>query len=158
MELAGILVKTPKGVDEIQTRAYQLPQKKRYLLILVDGHSTLEALVSKFPTLGDIRQTLLELVNEGFLEIRGGIAAATAPANPDHQRFKEAAARLSRRLYDLIGPAADDFTGRLESAQERAGFLVATKSSVRMVESFAGKKKAQEFEQQANEIADRFFK
>jgi hypothetical protein len=159
MELAGVLIKTTKGVDEIQTRAYQLPQKKRYLLILVDGHSTLETLVAKFPTLGDIRQTLQELVTEGFLEIRGGGgAAAAAAANPDHQRFREAAAKLSRRLYDLIGPPADDFTGRLEGAQDRAGFLTATKSSVRMVESFAGKRKAEEFQQQAEEIANRFFK
>ena len=165
MEAVGVIVKTAKGVTEIQTRANQLSQKKRYLLILVDGQSTIAGMIAKFPGLGDIGPILRELLDEGFVEIKSapGRAAATAAtaataAAPAGERFSDAVSVLSRQLYDLIGPTADDFTGRLEGAQDRAGFLAAVRSSTKMVESFAGKKKAALFEQNAMAIADRFFK
>jgi hypothetical protein len=161
VETAGILVKTPKGVDEIQTRANQLPQKKRYLLILVSGNMSVEDMIARFPGLGDIRQTLQELIDEGYVEARkpAGTPASAAPAqSADGQKFPEAAAKLSRRLYDLIGPTADDFTRKLEGARDRASFLAAVRSSVMMVESFSGKKKGELFQQEAMAIADKFFK
>ena len=162
MEVAGVIVKTAKGVAEIQTRASQLSKKKRYLLILVDGHSTIDGMVAKFPGLGDIGPILRELLDEGFIEIKSvpgrAEAASNGAAAPTGERFSDAATVLSRQLYDLIGPTADDFTGRLEGAQDRAGFLAAVRSSRMMVESFAGKRKAELFEQNAMALADRFFK
>lgn len=156
MGLTGILVKTPKGVDEIQTRANRLAQKKRNLLILVDGNVRVEDMVARFPSLGDIRQTLQELVDEGYAEIKQGTAISTTD-KAEVSSFNDAARALSRNLYDLIGPTADDFTGKLESAQDRTSFLQAIRSSVMMVESFAGKGKAELFRQRALAIADRFF-
>jgi hypothetical protein len=161
VEPAGILVKTPKGVDEIQTRANHLPQKKRYLLLLVNGNMTIDEMVSRFPGLGDIRQTLQELVDDGYVEVKQPAAPAAAAARaqpPQGEKFADAAAALSRRLYDLVGPAADDFTGTLEGARDRTAFLAAVRSSVMMVESFSGKKKSELFHEQAMAIADRFFK
>ena len=159
MELTGILAKTPKGVDEIQTRANRLAQKKRNLLILVNGNVSVENMVARFPSLGDIRQTLHELVDEGYVEFMKGPVAPAAPGAraADASSPGEAVRALSRTLYDLIGPTADDFTGKLEGARDRAGFLQAARSSVAIAESFAGKKKAELFQQRATAIADRFF-
>ena len=164
MELTGTLIKTPKGVDEIQTRANRLAQKKRNLLILVNGNVSVENMVARFPGLGDIRQTLQELVDEGYVEFMKGPVAPAAPAAlapgataADASSLGEAVRALSRTLYDLIGPTADDFTGKLEGARDRAGFLQAARSSVAIAESFAGKKKAELFQQRATAIADRFF-
>ena len=164
MEVPGVIVKSAKGVTEIQTRASQLSQKKRYLLILVDGQSTIDGMIAKFPGLGDIGPILRELLDEGFLEIKSVPATARAKSGASAavatggDRFSDSVTVLSRQLYDLIGPTADDFTGKLEGAQDRAGFLAAVRSSTMMVESFAGKKKAALFEQNAMAIADRFFK
>ena len=164
MDLTGTLVKTAKGVNEIQTRANRLAQKKRNLLILIDGNIGVEAMVARFPSLGDIRQTLLELVDEGYAEIRGtssplASTVAAAPSKPaaDAAGFANAVRALSRNLYDLIGPTADAFTSKLEAARDRGAFLQALRSSVAIAESFAGKKKAEAFQQRAMEIADRHF-
>ena len=156
MELTGILAKTAKGVNEIQTRANKLAQKKRNLLILVDGNISVETLVTRFSSMGDIRQTLQEFLDEGYVELKQGTAApaAAAAAAPG---FSEAARALSRKLYDLVGPSADDFTGGLEGARDRTGLLQAAESSIAVVESFAGKKKAELFRQQAMALADRYF-
>lgn len=157
----GNLVKTPKGVNEIQTRANRLPQKMRQLLILVDGSGGVDDMVARFPSLAGLRQSLQELVDEGYVELRGVAVPAASAASAtaaDASDFGEAARILSRTLYDLIGPIAEEFTGSLERAHDRAGFLRATRSSVLMVESFAGKTKADGFLQRAMAIADRFFK
>jgi hypothetical protein len=164
VELSNILVKTAKGVDEIQTRANRLVQKKRQLLILVDGSASVDDMVARFPGLVDLRQNLQELVEEGYVGFKEPVVpampAASTPtiAAAEASSFSEAARTLSRNLFDLIGPTADDFTGKLEGARDRAGFLQATRSSVMMVESFAGKIKAEQFRQRAMAIADRFFK
>lgn len=161
MDFNGILIKTPKGVDEIQTRANRLAQKKRQLLILVDGRLSIEAMVDRFPSLGDIRPSLTELVEEGYAEIRMGTAATATPAPAarvaNAAGFSEAVGALSRNLYDLAGPTADAFTSKLEGARDRAAFLQAVRSSVAIAESFAGKKKAEDFRLRAMEIADRHF-
>jgi len=163
VDLTGVLVKTPKGVEEIQTRVYRLAQKKRNLLILIDGNIGVEAMVARFPSLGDIRQSLQELIDDGYAEVRKGSgtppAAAAAAAKPvvDAAGFDIAVRALSRALYDLTGPTADAFTGKLESARDRASFLHAMRSSVAIAESFAGKKKAEAIQQRAMDIAELYF-
>ncbi|MBK9606181.1 MAG: hypothetical protein IPO58_07140 [Betaproteobacteria bacterium] len=57
----------------------------------------------------------------------------------------------------MIGPTADAFTSKLEAARDRGAFLQATRSSVAIAESFAGKKKAEAFQQRAMEVADHHF-
>ena len=108
MELKSIAAKTAKGVAEIQTRAYKLPQKKRSLLILVDGTRSVAELVARFPMFPDVMQILQELADEGFVEAK--VAAAPAPASAtaapersDAEGFSAAVRSLSRRY--LSGPA-----------------------------------------------------
>ncbi|MEO7134172.1 MAG: hypothetical protein ABI024_08120 [Vicinamibacterales bacterium] len=165
MEPRSILAKTQKGLDEIQTRANKLPQKRRSMLILVDGKASVAALVARYPAFGDILETLRELVDEGYVEARGmgGAAAAsiaaTAPAVIlDQAEFNAAVRTLSRSLYDTVGPAADNVTSRLEAARDRDSFLKAWHSCMLMVEGTVGKKRSEPLQQRAMEIADRFLK
>jgi hypothetical protein len=166
VEATGMLVKTPKGVEEIQTRANRLPQRKRSLLIVIDGSAGIDDMVARFPGLGDIRQSLQELIDEGYAEVRFQGATVDAPAAPapaaavplkDAAGFDEAVRALSRNLYDLAGPTADTFTAKLEAARNLESFQQAIRSSVAIVESFAGKKKAEVFEQRAVAIAEKYF-
>ncbi|MEO8133943.1 MAG: hypothetical protein ABI831_08210 [Betaproteobacteria bacterium] len=162
MEPNSILAKSQKGLDEIQTRANRLPQKRRSLLILVDGKSTVGGMVARFPAFGDILQTLQELVDEGYLETRlaaaPSAAAAIPAAMPAQLAFIAEVRTLSRLLYDTIGPASENVTAKLEAAGDRESFLRAWQSCLMMVEGTVGKKRGAPLQERAMSIADRFLK
>lgn len=95
--------------------------------------------------------------------VAGTAAGSTAPAGTnyavqarDAAEFRQAVRELSRSLYDTIGPAADNVTGKLEQATDREAFLRALQSCLRVIEISAGKKKASAFEQRAAAIVERF--
>jgi len=114
--------KTPKGVDEVQTRANRLPPRARGALILVDGQRTDEELARLIPV--QAAETLAALAEAGFIEV---IAATPSPAvsappptapppvrQPD---FKLVQREAVRRLVELVGPSADDLAIRMEAAR-----------------------------------------
>ena len=162
MDPSDVPIKTPKGLDEIRTRQNRLVQKKRNLLILVDGNSSVDIMVARLPSLGDIGQLLQELVDEGYVELKRRAAALVPnsplpPASTAAPGSGDAVRSLSRMLYDLAGPTSDVFSEKLEAAQNRAAFLQALVSSVAIAESFSGKNKAEVFRHQGMAIADRYF-
>jgi hypothetical protein len=161
VELKSIAAKTAKGVEEIQTRAYKLPQKKRSLLILVDGTRSVAELVARFPMFPDVLQVLQELADEGFVEAKvaaapAPVSATAAPARSDAEEFSAAVRSLSRLLYDTIGPAADKVTAKLEAARDRDSFQRAWQSCALMAESTVGKKRTELLNERAAEIVSRF--
>lgn len=71
-----ILVKTPKGQDEIRTRAHKLTPRLRRLLIMVDGRSSVTDTLQRLQALGDdLEEQLAELLAQGFLAPAGAAAA-----------------------------------------------------------------------------------
>ncbi|MBE9610994.1 hypothetical protein [Chitinilyticum piscinae] len=62
-----VLIKTDKGQQEIATRAHQLPQALRRLLILVDGAKSVSALTVLLVGL-EVIPLLRELAHQGFVE------------------------------------------------------------------------------------------
>lgn len=46
MDRSAVLAKTPKGVEEVTSRAHGLQQKLRSLLIMVDGKATADTLAA----------------------------------------------------------------------------------------------------------------
>jgi hypothetical protein len=76
----SIYGKSPKGLEEIETRAYKLGSRLRMVLIRVDGAKTVDELVSEA---GDMGETLLgqldELVKQGFLDLLVDGEAALEP-------------------------------------------------------------------------------
>src|SRR5262245_5901170 len=47
-DVTATLAKTAKGVAEVTRHAHRLPNKLRSLLIMIDGHATAGALISRF--------------------------------------------------------------------------------------------------------------
>jgi hypothetical protein len=64
---AYIYDKTDKGRDEIATRKYHLAAKMRTLLVMIDGHRPLEALMKNFGSLGLTEDNVTELLAEGYI-------------------------------------------------------------------------------------------
>ena len=65
--------KTEKGVQEIQTRKNNLPQKFRTLLIVVDGKKTRGGILNQFSALEGAAATLEELEQKGFIMKRADV-------------------------------------------------------------------------------------
>jgi hypothetical protein len=59
--------KTEKGHDEIKTRQHHLPSRLRSLLVLVDGKTSVDALLKKIAGLGLNEESIAELLQQGFI-------------------------------------------------------------------------------------------
>ena len=65
----SILTKTPKGAEEIGTRAHHLSPKLRAALIMIDGTSTVGEILGRCGEFAEnIEQRLNELADAGFVE------------------------------------------------------------------------------------------
>jgi hypothetical protein len=84
MNRSALLAKTPKGVEELKSRAHGLAQKLRALLIMIDGTATAGDLVAKFGAIPDVEAGLQALVDQGFVEVKapGTAAGATRVVAP----------------------------------------------------------------------------
>jgi hypothetical protein len=83
-----VLAKTAVGVDEIATRSRRIPPRLRTVLILVDGRRSVQTLAESAAALGDIRQALAELHEQGLVVLvshgaHGAEAASRAAVAPD---------------------------------------------------------------------------
>lgn len=77
MDKSMVLLKTVKGLDEIQNKVYGLAPKRRRVLIMVDGRMTVAEMLERLAALGsDLEAQLESLLGEGFLAPAG---AAPAP-------------------------------------------------------------------------------
>lgn len=61
-----IVVKTPKGIDEIEKRTAGLPARARQLLIMADGKRDI-ATLSQLVNTPDVDDVLIQLMKGGFL-------------------------------------------------------------------------------------------
>ena len=126
--------KSPKGQQEIETRANRLGPRLRAALILVDGRRSDADLRALIQTEADA--TLLSLLEGGFIEVVGAApapSAAPAPATvPVPQRPEDAAPsaagpsaaalaerrRLAvRHLTDQLGPVVEELALRIEKTR-----------------------------------------
>lgn len=81
MDKSMVLLKTVKGLDEIQNKVYGLTPKRRRVLIMVDGRMTVAEMLDRLSALGADLETHLEsLLDEGFLAPAGTLAPAVATA------------------------------------------------------------------------------
>jgi hypothetical protein len=81
MKLSASLSLTPKGVDEALNRAHKISARLRSVLILLGTPQTVEYVISKRESLfnhDEILETIIELVDSGFVSIEG--EPATRPA------------------------------------------------------------------------------
>lgn len=68
MQSLSILVKTAKGLEEIDKRTYKLAGRLRAILFMIDGQKTLGELLDQAGEMGDqLEIQIAELVEKGFI-------------------------------------------------------------------------------------------
>jgi hypothetical protein len=164
--------KTAKGVSEIETRTHRLPPRLRTALLMVDGRRSDEELVALLG--GTTADTLLGLAQQGFIEGVESTPAVAAPASGpvadgasgdrsagsstsggDTQAAPfalPAAADLAstrrdavRALSELLGPAADTLSVKMEKAQSLEELHAMVQRAAQMVASMRGRALAEAY-------------
>lgn len=127
--MTDAISKTPKGVEEIAKRTFGLNLKMRQLLILIDGKRGLAELEKMVPTL-DVRGSIVELINEGFVHSEEIVAPQTIVNNNSEipalaiapvigvavnaKNAQEVVRRTSTLITNTLGPNGNDFALRIE--------------------------------------------
>ena len=123
MDPNATYVKTGKGQQEVQSRAFGLPLRSRTLLIMVDGRATAGTIIDKGKAAGNAAAyaAMQELEAQGFI----AAASTGAPEEPGTPERSLASARryAIAQMRALPGPHGPAFVERLESAADR-GTLV----------------------------------
>jgi len=105
-----VYTKTAKGLDEIKWRRHKLPARLRALLITIDGKSTAAALVRRFASPAQAATGIAGLLTCGFIEVAKA-TGGSASADPAARQF------VRSTLLATLGPDADSFTARVDSAR-----------------------------------------
>lgn len=148
MNLADVFHKTPKGEEEISHRSHGLVPRARSLLIMVNGKLTGDELQKRGESLGGGSDLFLSLVEGGYVEASAGptgLSAATPAPTVFTPAHAETARFASHFIVESLGPAYDELGGRIEACRDPAKFLHLLEGVRDVVDSNAGKKKAEAF-------------
>lgn len=147
--MALIYGKTAKGLAEIETRAHRLTPRMRSALIMADGKrdiDTLRALVGQ-----QAEDNLRELADQGFIAPVGEVAPPAAPAatpgpavGADFEGNRRAAVRA---LTDLIGPAAEMMSIKMEKAKGPAELTPLLLQATQVISAMRGRAAAAAYAQ-----------
>jgi hypothetical protein len=117
-----IYVKTPKGLEEINRRAYGLPPRARQLLILLDGKRSSSDIALMLPR-RDGESLLTNLVAGGFVVPLQQVSGETPsgkdtdrierPQN-DAERFEMAKNFMRNTVHTFLGSMGSGFTSQVE--------------------------------------------
>jgi hypothetical protein len=152
MDPSVVLAKTEKGKDEIGARRYGLPQAVRHALILVDGRSTVAQLLQKGSMIPGIAEALETLVQDGFVRVAGGTAAAAA-GSAGAASAKQALIGLAERV---LGDKAAKVVKKLaESGDSPAELAGAVDGCHKLIRLAIDERKAEAFHKAAKEILAR---
>lgn len=149
--------KTAKGLSEIETRAHRLPPRLRSALIVVDGKRDVNEL--KPMILAQPEETLQALAEQGFIEVVGETAPPPPPPPPapapkasapeasaagDFDATRRAAVRA---LNDLLGPAAESLSIKMEKARNLGELMPLLVQGAQSVAAMRGRAAAEQFAQ-----------
>jgi len=122
--LKHIYDKSDKGREEMATRKYRVPSKLRALLVMIDGHRSIEVLMKNFGQLGLTTDNVTELLADEYIVLVDAgapevSAEATAPpvrSGPVTARARmaarrDASARAHNDLLEQLDLAPDDYSG-----------------------------------------------
>jgi hypothetical protein len=118
MDHTQVLIKTAKGQEEIRTKAFKLSARLRRLLIMVDGHSTVDEIKSRLAVFGDDMDAQLEsLVADGFLAAQSGDPAASAIPHQAEFNLDKAKGFARYVVLGSLGPVGARRVERIEAAK-----------------------------------------
>lgn len=153
-----VLIKTPKGKEEIETRQYRLSAKQRGALILVDGKSDVAHLVGEGRS--DWEKELIELISLGFIEsMSAPIEISTLDpkvAAPQENALAQIKAELIRISGDILGIQAVKIVKKIENSPESKEALSATvRSCIELVRLIVDEQKSKVLEAKYRETLRR---
>jgi hypothetical protein len=116
-----IYVKTPKGIEEINSRSYGLPQRVRQMLIMMDGKRSLSDLATMVPD-GDGEALLASLITGGFVVPLQSVEAAPqgkpvdkfVPPQDVAQRFEMAKNLMRNTINAFLGGMGSSLLNQLD--------------------------------------------
>jgi hypothetical protein len=147
--------KTAKGLTEFETRAHRLPPRLRSALILVDGRrdvNDLKQLITQ-----QAEETLSSLVEQGFIEAVNASArsaspppaSAPAPAAATSSKggndFDSTRRAAVRELNDLLGPAAENLSIKMEKARNLVELMPLLVQGAQSIAAMRGRSAAEAF-------------
>lgn len=123
MDATIVYRRTPKGEDEIKTRAAKLAPKLRTMLIMIDGTKTAGQLQPVAERLGLGAEYASALEQDGFISLGaakpGGGAAPAAPKD-EVARFSAAQRFMNDTAVNALGMRSFFFTLKVERCASRA--------------------------------------
>lgn len=150
-----VYARSAKGEEEIRTRKHQLRPLQRQSLILIDGHSPLKVLLSRWAALRGFEESIMQLERDGFIEPLPAAAPASAPAQPAGQPGE--AEEVRRQLLDWLAaqlPARDaKFAAKLQAAPASPdGLQAAVDACCRLLRLTVDEKLAARFAEHAKAL------
>lgn len=153
MDKTDILVKSAKGEQEIATRINKLPIKLRSVLIMIDGTTSEETLIAKIAGMLDGKSIVSDLETQGFIERKAvpkTVAQVTeAKAQPLNNNAKKF---MIDYMYQVLGPEADTFVGRIEKCKTNSDLSGMIDSCRDTILGVGKQKRAAEFETKMKEL------
>jgi len=142
MDRNAIVAKTAKGEEEIQHRSHGLDRNLRYVLIMVDGKSTVTELIEeKGAALADVEAYLRELAEAGYISIGGVDETCTVTSEHDIPAIK---AQLIAIATEVLGGDAGKIVSKLEAAPDsKEGLQEVVNSCKKLVKLLIDEKKAE---------------
>jgi len=152
MDSGTIFQKTAKGEEAIRDRAHDLDRNLRYVLILVDGKSTVQQLVEeKGAAMEDVAGRLQRLAEGGF--ITSGEAAESTGGGGDAAAVK---VELIATAREVLGPDAGKVVAKLEAAPDsKAGIMEVVSGCKKLVKLVIDEKKAEELMRRCSAVLDK---
>jgi len=154
MDKTDIFIKSAKGEQEIATRVNKLPIKHRSVLIMIDGNTSEEALLAKISGMFDGKIIVSDLETSGFIERKAGQKKSVAPSSQAAVQPLNATAKqfMIDYMYQVLGPEADTFVGRIEKCKTNADLTGMIDPCRDTILGIGKQKKAAEFEIKIKEI------
>lgn len=142
-----VFLKTEKGEAEFSTRAYRLNHALRYVLILVNGKSTVDEIRSKGAGLPNVDETLSQLAELGFIHTQ----SASKPRSSAFANNPKG--ELIALAHEILGIQAAAVIKKLNASAETTQALTETATACkRLIKLAIDDHKAADFERRAQEI------
>lgn len=134
MNPQSVLVKTDKGVDEIETRRHKLDHRLRALLLVVNGAVTVAELCKNFARFGNVPSMLQQLAADGF------VMEPAADGSLDTARRE-----LAAWVMDALGPESLPMAAEIEKCASKRALRAYLESQRKLFEVTLNKTKAAKF-------------
>ncbi len=175
----SVLIKTPKGLEEIEKRTCKLPGRLRAILFMVDGQRTFDELLEQAGNMAaQLEVQLDELARSGFIAAVAGesadeiapAAAAGAPAKGPADQTENAPprppagkaqvdiavlkTRIGAMLAETLGMRAMMLSTQLDGVRSPADMAIFIDDTARSVATSNGGKIAEQWRARARTIAE----